>query len=73
MVYCGISEEIKRVPTSQLKLLILGGRDRICFNICKCRGILQISFILFVIRFVVTSSKNVCTDFSLHVILQSHS
>ena len=30
-------------------------------------------FYSFVIRFVITSSKSVCTDFSLHVILKSHS
>ena len=34
-------------PYSQLKLLFLEGKDRICINICKRRRILQISFILF--------------------------
>ena len=64
---------LKGYPSSQLKLLILGGRDRICINICKRRRILQIFFYSFYIRFVITSSKSVCIDFSLHVILESHS
>ena len=40
--------KIKGYPPSQLKLLILEGRDRICINIYKRRRILQISFILLI-------------------------
>ena len=40
--------KLKGYSPSQLQLLILGGRDKICMNICKRRGILQISFILLI-------------------------
>ena len=46
--------------------------DRICIHICKCKRSLQISIILFVIRFVIVSSKTVWAYILSHFILQSH-
>ena len=44
-VYYGISVYIERVSLSQLKLEILGGRDRTFVNIYLNRGILYTSFV----------------------------
>ena len=44
-VYYGISVYIERVSLSQLKLEILGGRDRTFVNIYLNRGILHTSFV----------------------------
>ena len=38
--------KLRRAPSSQLKLLIFGDRERIYINICKRRGNLQIFFTL---------------------------
>ena len=38
--------KLKGYPLLKLKRLVLGARDKICVNNYKCRGILQISFIL---------------------------